>query len=262
MRMSRQSGLSLIELMVGLLVGLLVVIAAMGTLVTTRAASQVMGDSTRLQQEAATALRIIGQSARQAGARRLVDQPGGAVSFNPQYTGIGVNANTRLPIAITGTDGVHNGPDTLTIDRDHTLATDAEVNTKSFDSVDCVGDSVTPGENVRNTFRVDAGLLKCDGSGNSKGNYGLVTGVEDFQVWYGLREGDGLRYTTANALMQASPAPWDQVEALRICLRLAGELTSQPGATIQGCQGEAIPNDGRLRRVFFRVVKLRNAGLP
>jgi len=249
MRASRQSGLSLIELMIGLVVGLMVVIAAMGSLVYTRAASQAMGDSTRLQQDAATAFRIIGQTARQAGARRLTDIPGGMVTFNPQYEGIEVNANTGLPVSIQGTDGKRNGPDTLTIDRD-------QIGTGGFDSVDCVGGSVEKEKSISNLFRVDAGLLKCGGPG---AQYGLVAGVEDFQVWYGLREGDGLRYTTASGLTQLFPAPWDQVEALRICLRLAGELTNHPGAAITGCQDEAIPNDGRLRRVFFHVFKLRNA---
>jgi type IV pilus assembly protein PilW len=261
MTVSRQSGMGLIELMVGLVVGLLVVIAATGSLVTTRTASRVMGDSTRLQQDAATAFRVIGQTARQAGARRLVDLPGGAVSFNPQYQGIQVNPNTALPISIKGTDGARNGPDTLTIDRDHTLASNITAVATSFDSADCLGDSVTPGQSVSNTFLVDGGLLKCDGSGKTKGTYGLVAGVEDFQVWYGLRESDGLRYTTASALAQRSPAPWDQVEALRICLRLAGELNNQPSAPTKGCQDEAIPDDGRLRRVFFRVFTLRNADL-
>lgn len=249
MSASRQSGFSLIELMIGLLVGLVVVIAAMGCLAYTRAASQVVGDSTRLQQDAATAFRIIGQAIRQAGARRLVDMPGGMVAFNPQYKGIEAHANTGLAINIKGTDGARNGPDTLTIDRDPT-------GTTGFDSVDCVGGSVAPGENVSNIIRLDAGLLKCGGPG---AQYGLVAGVEDFQVWYGLREGDGLRYTTASALAQLSPAPWDQVEALRICLRLAGGLKSQPGTPTRGCQDEVIPNDGRLRRVFFHVFTLRNA---
>lgn len=262
MRPSRQSGVSLIEIMIGLVIGLMVVIAAMGSLVYTRTASRVMGDSTRLQQDAATAFRVIGQAARQAGARRLVEMPGGTVSFNPQYAGIEVNENTWQPAAVKGTDGASNGPDTLQLDRDHTLAAgvgaDSPLNT---DNVDCLGEPTVPGNNVTSTFSVDAGQLKCKGSGSSDGTFALMAGVEDFQVWYGLREGPGLRYTTATALNQLSPAPWDQVEALRVCLRLAGELTNGPGATTLGCQGEPLLSDGRLRRVFFRVFKLRNAGL-
>lgn len=262
MSASRQSGVSLIELMVGLAIGLMVVMAAMGSLVSTRAASVVMGDSTRLQQDAATAFRVIGQVARQAGARSLVDTLGGRVTFNPQYTGIEVNANTLQPAAVKGTDGAFNGPDTLMLDRDHTLPPDTKKNgPPNTDNEDCLGEPTAPGNNVTSTFSVEAGLLKCKGSGSSDSAYGLVAGVEDFQVWYGLREGNGLRYATATSLNKLSPAPWDQVEALRVCLRFAGELTNGPGTNSEGCQGESIQNDGRLRRVFFRVFKLRNASL-
>ncbi|MBU7572272.1 MAG: PilW family protein [Hydrogenophaga sp.] len=262
MTTSRQSGASLVELMIALAVGLMVVIAAMGSLVYTRTASQVMGDSTRLQQDAATAFRVIGQVVRQAGARRLLDMPGSTVSFNPQYKGIEVNVNTWQPAAVKGTDGALNRPDTLALARDHTLASGADKKSPlNIDNVDCLGQPTAPGQNVTSTFSVDAGELKCKGSGSSEGSYGLMASVEDFQVWYGLREGAGLRYTTATALNQFSPAPWDQVEALRVCLRLAGELSSGLVATTVGCQGEPTPNDGRLRRVFFRVFKLRNASL-
>lgn len=262
MTTSRQSGVSLVELMIALAVGLMVVIAAMGSLVYTRTASRLMGDSTRLQQDAATAFRVIGQAVRQAGARRLIDMPGSTVSFNPQYKGIEVNANTWQPAAVKGADGALNGPDTLALARDHTLASGADKKSPlNIDNVDCLGQPTAPGQGVTSTFSVDASQLKCKGSGSSDGTYGLMAGVEDFQVWYGLREGAGLRYTTATALNQFSPAPWDQVEALRICLRLAGELSSGPGSTTVGCQGEPTPNDGRMRRVFFRVFKLRNASL-
>jgi type IV pilus assembly protein PilW len=260
MRALHQSGMSLIELMVGLAIGLVVVIAAMGSVVYTRTASSVMGESTRLQQDAATAFRIIGHATRQAGARRLVDIEEGAVSFNPQYEGISVDQNTWRPITLTGADGASNKPDTLNIDRDNTVPAQGAASPANIDSVDCLGETVPAQFSARSTFSVDEAMLKCEGSGSSVGRHALVPGAEDFQIWYGLREGNGLRYTTASALSQLFPAPWNQVETLRVCLRLAGEQTNLPSAPIKGCQGETIQNDGRLRRVFFRVFKLRNAG--
>lgn len=264
-----QNGVSLIELMAGLAIGLLVVVAAIASLASTRAASRVMGDSTRLQQDAATAFRIIGSVARQAGARRLQNTPeSGQVIFNPQYAGYGAMPDTGHPLSIKGTDGVSNGPDTLEIRRDR--------GSSENESVDCLGEATVEEKDkkakkdeqstekqepeVTSAFSVVAGLLSCDGSGPSKGAYGLVSGVEDFQVWYGLREGNGLRYATASELNEVTPAPWDQIEAVRICLRLAGELSNQPGAAVADCHGETIKGDGRLRRVFSRVFKLRNAG--
>lgn len=262
----RQRGVSLIELLIGLFIGLLVVVAAMGSLVHTRTASLLIGDSTHLQQEAATAFRIIGDVARQAGARHLQNTSGAArVVFNPQYAGYGVRPDTQQAFSIRGTDGVSQ-PDTLEVRRDPGLW--------EAEGIDCLGEATNKGspdsgetentaapKEITNAFSVLADRLRCDGSGPTSGSYGIVSGVEDFQVWYGVREGSSLLYTTATALNRVSPPPWDRVEALRICLRLAGESRGHPGADTLGCQGEAIAHDGRLRRVFFRVFKLRNVGL-
>lgn len=260
-----QHGVGLIELIAGLAIGLLVVAAAIGSLASARTASRVVGDSTRLQQDAATAFRIIGSVARQAGARRLQNTyQSGQVVFNPLYVGYGAMPDTGRPLSVRGTDGVSNGPDTLEIRRDR--------GSSENESVDCLGEATVedkdkkekkeekPEPEVTSAFSVVGGLLSCDGSGASKGAYGLVSGVEDFQVWYGLREGNGLRYATASELNDTTPAPWDRVEALRICLRLAGEPSNQLGAAVAGCHGETIKSDGRLRRLFSSVFKLRNAG--
>lgn len=247
-----QSGTSLVELMVSLVIGLLVVLVALGTLASTRTASRAVDDSTRLQQDATTVFRIMGRSARQAGAWRLIDTATGSgrVVFNTAYTGIADNPTPWQPIWIMGTDGEGTAPDTLTIHRD----SQAQV----ADSVDCIGEASTDLNGVRDTFSVDNGMLRCDGSGPTQGALALISGVEDLQVWYGLRQGGGLRYVTASELAVLTPARWNQVESVRICLRLVGELTDNPGAATTGCQAEPIANDGRLRRVFFRVFKLRN----
>lgn len=249
----QQTGLTLIELMVGLVIGLLVVVAAMGSMAHTRTASHVIGDSARLQQEAATAFRLIGVAARQAGARRLTQgAEGGLVVFNPAYTGFGLKSDTQQPMSIRGMDGKAGQPDTLDIQRDNDAA--------GYDNIDCLGEVVGPPLAVTSTFSVVNGSLGCDGSSDGRTqNIRVVSGVEDFQAWYGLRNGDDVRYMDASALSALTPAPWDQVESIRVCLRLVGELVSHRGSATTGCQGETIANDGRLRRAFFRVFHLRNA---
>ncbi|MDR7092731.1 PilW family protein [Hydrogenophaga laconesensis] len=264
-RPPRQRGMTLVELLIGLVIGLLVVVAAMGSLVHMRTASFLIGDSTRLQQEAATAFRIIGSVARQAGARHLENTLGAArVVFNPQYAGYGIRPDTGHAISIRGTDGASGLSDTLEIRRD--------AGVWEAEGIDCLGEATNKGmsksgeidsasqKEITNAFSVIADRLRCDGSGPTPGSYGVVSGVEDFQVWYGVREGNALRYTTATALARVSPAPWDRVETLRICLRLVGESRGHPAASAPGCQGETVESDGRLRRVFFRVFQLRNAG--
>jgi len=46
-----------------------------------------------------------------------------------------------------------------------------------------------------------------------------------------------------------------------VCLRVASINTVQntkPNTNIKGCQDEALPPDGRVRRTFKRVMALRN----
>ena len=73
-----QRGVTLIELMVGLVVGLLVVAAAMGTMMVSRGISGTVSDASNIQQQAAYAMRTIGLQLRQAGSLRLDLNPAGA----------------------------------------------------------------------------------------------------------------------------------------------------------------------------------------
>jgi type IV pilus assembly protein PilW len=233
-----QSGLSLIELLVGLTIGLLVVVASVGSLVYTRASSTTVGDASRLQQDAATAFRIIGHHLRQGGARRLQPALGGNVQFNPNFGGFGPPA---LPVVVQGTNGA--ATDTLQISHD------ADDNSGTSDCLGTVAASTV--NNITMTFALDGQDLRCTGL---SGTQPLVQGVEDLQVWYGIRTGALFQY-------QAAPATFDNVESVMVCLRMAGELASNPGAAVIGCNGENIANDGRIRRVFFRVFNIRNLGL-
>jgi hypothetical protein len=79
------------------------------------------------------------------------------------------------------------------------------------------------------------------------------------QAWYAIRDiNNNLRYFTANNVIGAGG--WASVEAVQICIRLAGtsrgNLTT-PGPSL-GCNNENVANDGRIRRVFRQVFSLRN----
>lgn len=247
----RHRGVSLIELMIGIAIGMLIVVAAIGTMLYTRASSTTIGDSARLHQDAATAFRIIGETVRQTGARRLVEA-GGTVEFNPAFVGYGVNTAS---FAIRGTEGASTP----------TIATDRLEIGYDSDAVvqitDCLGSVATTGaNNITNTFDVSGGNLRCNG--NAAGGataQPLIQNVEDFQVWYGIRDAaQSLQYVSASGIADWSIA---RVETVMVCLRLSGETRSNPTAASVGCSGEAVAADGRIRRVFTRVFNLRNAGI-
>ena len=66
-----QHGVTLIELLVGIVIGLLTVAVAMGALMVSRGVTGSVSDSSMLQQQASYAFRVIGQQLRQAGSLRL-----------------------------------------------------------------------------------------------------------------------------------------------------------------------------------------------
>lgn len=254
----RQAGFSLIELMIGITIGLLVMVAAVGSLVYTRISSTAVGDSSRLQQDASTAFRIIGHHIRQGGARRVEQAGGGTVEFNGAFFGFGSAAAGT--VVVTGTDGAANAADTLQISNDRVAPVPVAPAVDPWPTMnrDCLGAPSRLANSVTNTFSLNAGNLFCVGSGADDGA-ALVQGVEDLQVWYGSRNilNDQLIY-------QASPVPGisNQIETVMVCLRMAGEATGNPGANSIGCiPGQDIADDGRIRRVFFRVFNIRNIGI-
>jgi type IV pilus assembly protein PilW len=246
-RAAHQSGVSVIELLVGLTIGLIVSVAALSSFSSTRFTSATLGDSTRLHQDAATAFRTIGHHLRQAGAQQLIDTGGGNVEFNGEFEGYG---GTLSPQALQGLDGANNGPDRLEVSHD----TDATLN-----PVDCLGQGVHPRRGITNRFELVGDSLRCQGSG---GNVPapLIAGVEDFQVRYGVRTNDTLQYLNADASW--TTANWNAVETVMVCLRLVGQVGGHTGQAIAGCRdNEVVANDGRIRRVFVRVFSMRNIAL-
>jgi len=83
---AQQRGMTLVELMVGITVGLLVTLAAIGTVYMTKVSSVTLVDSARLEQETNMVMNVIAEQIKQAGARNL----------EPSLTPAGGNADELL----------------------------------------------------------------------------------------------------------------------------------------------------------------------
>ncbi len=194
------------------------------------------------------AFRTIGHHLRQAGAARLINHGSGLVTFAESFQGYG---NANAPQALQGTNGDNNGPDVLEISHD------SEV---SLNAVDCLGQNVLANVDIDNRFELVNQNLRCEGSGSPNFPGPLIAGVEDFQVRYGMRINGNLQYQDANAAWTRDD--WNSVEAIMVCLRLAGQVGGHTTPATAGClNGQVIPPDGRIRRVFVRVFSLRNIAL-
>lgn len=244
-----QRGISLVELLVGLTIGLLVIAAAIGTLVVSRTASSTVSDASQLQQQGAYALRVMGLQMRQAGSIELtaVTTPAG-FEFNNDFSGV-AGAGQR----VTGLEGVGGAPDTVTISNQPSQLTSQ--------ARDCLGNSAAAGlGHIDSSFFVENGQLFCLGTNAASGKQPVIANVADFQVRYRLVSGTTPNQTTRLLTADDVPAAggWAIVNTVETCLDLQGNDSGQPASgNYINCQDVSTPRNGRLHVVLRNVFNLR-----
>jgi type IV pilus assembly protein PilW len=246
----RQRGVSLIELMVGIVLGLLVVMAAIGTLMVSRAASATVGDITQLQQQGSYALRVMGLQFRQAGSIDIESRElTGLYLFKNDYTGYEGNG-----LSITGADGAGAAPDTVAVSNQPASALPTQRR-------NCLGDAADAAASMDSTFTVSGAELSCKTkSEKTVQNQALIRNVADFQARYRVLEGTATRSYTATEVSAADL--WGSVKAVEICLDLQGDSLDDAGASgsYVNCQGISTARAGRLHVVLRNVFDLRPRG--
>lgn len=247
--MSRHAerGLSLVELLVGLAIGLLVTLAALGIISFTRISSTTVTDTVQMQQDATIAMRIIGQQIRQARSVGLqTTQADGRVGYTA-YTG-STPPGAPSDVAVFGVDGNAAQPDTITI----------STGVLNGLTTDCLGfGPPAPADTIVSTLDLQGGTLRC--AGTTTAAQPMIDNVLDFQVWYGVRDPvtGNLQY-----LAQPAAAAWPTVRTVLVCLHLVSATTTAaipaPGNLPLDCANQPVAWDGRIQRVFRQVFSLRN----
>lgn len=229
--------------MVGIAVGLLVLAAALGTLMISRVASGVVGDLAQLQAQGAFAMRMIGLQVRQAGSIEPVRDPT-----------TGLYAFEALPVGtafVTGSDGGNNGTDVLYVSHQNGAPVEAA-------RLDCLAEAVRPGDRVESTFFVGNGELRCRTAAK---NQPLIGNLADFQVRYRVRVGEtSTQRMTATQVTTAGL--WAQVRTIEVCLHLQGSEGGTPSVGTHDCRGLAAPLDGRLHLVVRHVFDMTARDAP
>lgn len=228
--------------MIGIAVGLLVLAAALGTLMISRIASGVVGDLGQLHAQSAFALRMIGLQVRQAGSIEPVrDAATGLYAFDAPAV------DTAF---VTGSDGGKDGTDVLSVSHQDGALIEAA-------RLDCLAETARPGDRVESTFFVGNGELRCRTAAK---NQPLVGSVADFQVRYRVRIGEtSTRRMTATQV--ATAGLWAQVRAVEVCLDLQGSAGAMPSGGALDCKERNAP-DGRQHLVVRHVFDLRTQDAP
>lgn len=252
----RQAGFTLVELLVALIIGLLVVLAAVASLLGTRRTALTGGDVNELHEGSALAMRMLGQQIRQAGYFPIDPSESSFYFDAGKPTGL---ADEPAFFAVKGREArAKAGNDTLKVG--YAPSPDYFKDCLGQRAKDYTPTDPANGANVRlitSEFSVSGGVLRCRGSGNSTAQP-IVSGVERFDVQYGLAAGTDddrvARYVTADEV-----ADFVRVRTVRVCLQLAGTSRSNPSGSYVDCDGSRqSSSDGRLRRVYTTVFALRN----
>jgi type IV pilus assembly protein PilW len=290
----RQTGLSLVELLVAIALGL-VLLAGIGTIyMGSQQTYRMQEANARLQENGRYALEIIGRSLRQAGADGVLTPNLTAVAAEctaPACTPIS-GANNTTVVVVNGnnvsTDSFtvqfYAGMDELLDMNDDGDFSDADIDCYgSRDSTGrracgCMIKSLVQCEVVNNvvgnqfllqqTSAADAPELAVVGTVNNAGalTARLLSGVEDLQVIYGV---DADSNQSAD-IYTANPtaAQWPNVVTAKVCVMLFSieqglATTSQRPLDCPRALGMAtgqpnVINDTRLHRAFVATFNLRN----
>ncbi|GGH57987.1 hypothetical protein GCM10010975_18160 [Comamonas phosphati] len=271
MRQQAQSGLTLLELMVGITVGLLVVAAAMAALIASRGVAGAVNDASGMQLQAAHAMRTMGQQVRQAGSLYLRLNPGSAaapVAFEAHAPaadggkGFAPASDTLLGSSSAMSLGYHRYKEPV-----HTASGE------QAQARNCLGGPAnsSPDQRVESIFQRHGDQLRCGGNDTANAPQPLVQNVADFQLRYLLQDntvpGDArIQYLAADAVGDGN---WGKVQAVEVCLVLYGnEPVDMPaGSTYTGCDGSAVDMTAagerarRMHMVFRSIFQLRSQGL-
>jgi type IV pilus assembly protein PilW len=239
-----QGGYTLPELLIGMALSLLVIAAATAAYSTSKQTWSAMAAADAVHANARVALRNIKEQAQMTGGAFLKPASNNDGTFTVDVSSNEDAAQAALA-GINGTKYVES----LTLGHWHAL-----------DVIDCQGNTSSTHTSVRSDYKLNTNKeLSCKDLNLTNSTYqALAEGVEDFQVRYAEANvsTQTLQWKTANQVTDMT-----QVLAIEVCLRVASVNTvhnTKPNTSYSGCQGEALPSDGRVRRTFKRVMALRN----
>lgn len=264
-----QLGLSLIELMVALTLGLMITTSLGYILLGSRSTYRTQDANARVQDTGRFALEFIGRQLRSAGRVDITPLAG-----DPRTRTTGL-PDDWMPIsgshgaAAVGDDGVAVNPNGEVAINGGSRQTDVlivqyqETNLGGNTPADCNGAAVAltpiPGGGgqygtISNTIALDGDNLELECTGNGGGGAQPISeGVEDLKVRYAELASPSVFNT-----LPANPA---NVVAVQVCIMvrsLANGVVNTP-QQIRDCAGNLYtPNDTRLRRTFTSVFTLRN----
>lgn len=270
---SKQRGMSLIELMIASFLGLLITIVAMEVLITANRSSLATDGVSQMQESGRFALSFLASQVRETGLN-MPNSPNEIIPF--------VTDSCNADTCISNTDDADAG-DRLAI----------RWSPPDGRNTDCTGAATPAGAQVANVFWVeeDNGInsLYCQGYLVNAGNalaqnspaQAIVNGIEAMQVLYGVgrnpntvgydndrRYHDVAQYVNADDVVGSE---WDRIYAIRIFLLARSLDGTETDGTLSNADRSYFLADARpyeradssiSRQVFSTTIALSNVDKP
>ena len=232
----RQAGMTLVELLISITIGLFIIGAALMVFQSVSGVGNQISELTQLRQQGMHAFRTIGRQVREAGA---VEPK--YIEYNNNFRFENYTWNGGSPIAALALPA---GADASAA----TLGISQQTQTSpSFEELilNCLGQKVAAGRVVSN-FYVKSNRLMCS-TGGVVADQPIVNNVHAFKVRYRVRS------SAANRVEKQfvnTPINWSLVDAVEVCLDLIGEKqTSTNGSTYTNCDNVNVSRGNRLHVV-------------
>lgn len=284
-----QRGMTLVELLIGIAIGLLVVAVATGALMVSRGVTGSVSDASNIQQQAAYAMRLIGGQLRQAASLYLNPNPSNAVGGLDPLTPV---AFEKKADPSSGTDNSFDLGSPLQLLSG--TGTSLTVGYRRYKDAVFVRDPATPADpsmalarnclnapgngsgdqRIESIFRLVGNDLRCQG--NSVTEQPIIGNVANFQLTYLVQDATTAIGSPTLRRMAAPPGGnWGQVQGVEVCLVLFGnepiDLSGVPVAnrSYLDCDGTTSVDmanapgsrQNRMHLVFRNVFQLRSQGL-
>lgn len=274
-------GVTLIEMLIAITIGLVVVGAVMVSYLGSGQAGRIQAAYSQMNQDAQIGLSILNREFQMAGYSApsgLVQDPTpGTPTFSLTYNlgtatavvGCGSGfANAQAAVLACGAGAGDSTPTFGVVyeaDTRNTVATSAGVPT------DCVGAAIPAGPPyfARNRYYINplTGELSCASDNAAASPQPLLENVVAMRVWYGVQVAAAPRqvagYVTASQLIaQGAAASWSDVISVRVCLLLrSSEQVLNAGVdslAYRDCDGAAQAGDRYLHRAYFSTSTIRS----
>ncbi|MRX27098.1 PilW family protein [Kangiella sp. HZ709] len=232
-----QQGFTLVELMVGGLLGLLLIAAAATVYLSSTQTNRTSQGLLNAKSDVQLALGLLKDDIAKAGW---------ANNNSSAYT-----LSSPFPATITTLDG-GAGSDSISLQYESCDNSDLDngCSTTGVDSADCNGTAVAGGSIITNTYSVNGSKeLVCN-------NQPIISNVENFQVLYGQVTSSGIEYVTASNITDRS-----RVHSVRFGMIVSSDIntsSNDTSRTIELLDKTVTSNDKRVRLKYESTVVVLN----